>query len=364
MVSRFSIRALTLHVSRDVLGDEDRFEGMISDLYSAKDAIEGEFDVRVDSLRFTLPDSESSVIDEVLDMVLRVKPDDILASIGNISSSSSRLVDIVSSVVRNELYVSVLLDEFSWSHARRLSEMLIRLADENPDYCTRVGINTLGSPIYTPYYPLSSSPGDSSSLTIALTYPNFLKEYYQSGGVESLKRGVLDAGGLAVKALSIASNILKVDFGGVDLSVSSWMEESTLGLVEAVAGTRMPRPGFTLGIRIINDVLDYASSAIKTIGFNEVQLPVAEDSRLKARVSEGEVTARDLARLSGVSLAGLDLVVVPASLDDVAGLILDVASYARTKKKPLGVRIIPVEGVEPGDKVLLSRFGETPVIPI
>ena len=55
---------------------------------------------------------------------------------------------------------------------------------------------------------------------------------------------------------------------------------------------------------------------------------------------------------------------VPASPRGVAGLILDVAACSRAKGKPLGVRVIPVEDVEPGDKVWLDKFGETPVIPI
>jgi len=93
-------------------------------------------------------------------------------------------------------------------------------------------------------------------------------------------------------------------------------------------------------------------------------LPLAEDSKLKARASEGDLTARYLAMLSGVCVAGLDMVPVPASVNDVAGLFLDVAAYALAKGRALGVRLIPVEGAEPGDRVDLGRFGDAPVIPI
>jgi uncharacterized protein (UPF0210 family) len=58
------------------------------------------------------------------------------------------------------------------------------------------------------------------------------------------------------------------------------------------------------------------------------------------------------------------MAVVPADLNGIAGLILDVASYSRAKRRTLGVRLIPVEGAEPGDKVDLGRFGEAPVIAI
>jgi uncharacterized protein (UPF0210 family) len=68
--------------------------------------------------------------------------------------------------------------------------------------------------------------------------------------------------------------------------------------------------------------------------------------------------------LTGACVAGLDMVAVPADTQGVAGLILDVASYSRAKGRTQGVRVIPVEGAEPGDKVDLGRFGEAPVIAI
>lgn len=113
----------------------------------------------------------------------------------------------------------------------------------------------------------------------------------------------------------------------------------------------------------MNSALREAAARLPSVGFNSVQLPVAEDLKLKARVSEGEASARDLARLAGVCLAGLDMVAVPYEEKLVAGLILEVAAYARAKKTPLGVRIITLEGVEPGDRIALGRFGELPVMP-
>jgi len=131
------------------------------------------------------------------------------------------------------------------------------------------------------------------------------------------------------------------------------------------SGVRLPEPGIALGIALVNKAVNEASQSLRIVtGFNEVQLPVAEDLKLKARVSELETNARDLARLSGVCLAGVDLVVVPADIDGVAGLLLEVRGYSISKRKPLGVRIIPVDDVEVGDKVYLEKFGETPVIPI
>ncbi len=361
----YRLRALTLHLPRGLVEDEDAIEDKMYKLLEARDIVESNVGIEVDSVRVTLPNIDTRRFPEVLEVIRRVKPEDVLVSMGNIGSSSSRLEEIVKEVVSSNLYVGVLLEEPTWDTSRRISKLIHEVAEEDIGGATRLGVNVLGEPIYTPYYPLSYSPGDQLSITASLTYPNYLRDAYQRGGVRGLSEAVEAAGLTALRSLSEAAKIVGATLGGVDLSVSPWMEESSLGLVETVAGVRMPKPGFAMGIRVVNEVLESTATRISpTIGFNEVQLPVAEDLKLKARVSEGEIRARDLARLSGVCLAGLDLVVVPADVEGVAGLILEVAAYSRAKRKPLGVRLIPIDGVQPGDVVSIPRFGDTPVIPI
>ena len=365
MAYPYRIRALTLHLSRELLEDEGVVEDKMYRLLEARDIVESGLGVDVDSVRVTLPDTTNTVFFEVLDIVTRVKPEEVLVSMGNVGSSNPKLSEIVGKTVSSGLYIGIVLEEPTWGTSRAISKLIHDVAGEDLGSATRVGVNVLGKPIYTPYYPLSYSPGDKVSLTASLTYPNYLKDAYQRGGVRGLNEAVENAGLVALKALREATKNLEADLGGVDLSVAPWMEESSLGLAEAVAGVRMPKPGFAMGVRVINEVLENVSSKIGlAVGFNELQLPVAEDLKLKARVSEGEITAKDLARLSGVCLAGLDLAVVPGDVDGVAGLILEVAAYSRAKGRVLGVRIIPVEGAQPGDVVTLPRFGETPVIPI
>jgi hypothetical protein len=365
MAYPYRIRALTLHLSRGLLENEGVVEDKMYRLLEARDLVESGLGIEVDSVRVTLPNTGDTEFFEILEVVARVKPEEVLVSMGNIGSSSSRLKEAVGEAVSSNLYIGILLEEPTWDASRRISKLIHDIAEEDLGSTTRVGVNVLGEPIYTPYYPLSYSPGDRVSLTASLTYPNYLREAYQKGGVKGLGEAVENAGLTALKALGEATKSLEAGLGGVDLSVAPWMEESSLGLAEAVAGVRMPKPGFAMGVRVVNEVLESVASKIGlAVGFNELQLPVAEDLKLKARVSEGEITARDLARLSGVCLAGLDLVAVPGDVDGVAGLILEVAAYSRAKGRVLGVRVIPVEGAQPGDAVTLPRFGETPVIPI
>ncbi|MEN2999492.1 MAG: DUF711 family protein [Acidilobaceae archaeon] len=349
----YAIRALVYHAPA---GWEEELEEVAARLAEARERVEREIGVKVWSLRITLPQAfeRREEVGEI---------GEVLISLGNLPASHPRLEELVAPAAREGFYAGILLDEVSWSTAIRVSQLIHRLSEESPDLATKVGVNALGEPLLTPYYPLSHSPGERG-VSAALLYPNYLKERYQEGGLQAMRIAVSEAGKVARSALDIAAELLNARTLGVDLSVSPWMEESSLGLVEAIAGARLPRPGFAMGVRAVNEVLEEVAKEMSAIGFNEVQLPLGEDSRLKARASEGEVTARDLLRLSGVSLAGLDMAVVPANVNEVAGLLLDATAYARAKRKVVGVRIIPVEEVEPGDGVLLSRFGEVPVIPI
>ncbi|MFN4046139.1 MAG: DUF711 domain-containing protein, partial [Acidilobaceae archaeon] len=247
----FTVRALVLHLSKDTVESETALETLVYRLLEAKDTVESSLNVRVDSLRVTAPPPGDPV--SLMDTFENVKPEGIIVSIGNLRSTRKSLEYEVKETVSRGFYVGILLEEPSWSHARRLSKLVHEIAEESPDNAARLGVNTLGSPIYTPYYPLSYSPGDRDSVTVALTYPNYLKEAYQNGGFEGLKNAVEHAAKIAVEALNTAAATVKAEPGGVDLSVAPWMDESSLGLAETIAGVRMPKPGFALGVRTVNE---------------------------------------------------------------------------------------------------------------
>jgi uncharacterized protein (UPF0210 family) len=363
--AKFTVRSLTVHVDRRGLEEQgwEYVESLTVRLAEAKDLVLSE-GFEVFTTRVTLPDGGLEFLEEASEAVDRLAGEGTIVSLGYVYGPLEAVEDRIAEAARNGLYLALPLPEASWESARGLSRLLHKLAGEEPGLATKVGVNVLGEPLVTPYYPLSWSPGDRLGLSISLTYPSYLTEAFRSEGFQGLRRAVKSAASAATSLGVAASKVLGSTFEGVDLSVAPWMDDSSLGLAEVVAGVRMPGPGFALGVSLVNKAIREASSGFKVTGFNELQLPVGEDLKLKARVSEGSVKARDLARLAGACVAGLDLVVVPHDVDGVAGLILETAAYAMAKGRPLGVRIVPVEGVEPGDKVRLGMFGDTPVIAI
>ena len=363
------IRCITLHLPEPESWSSASLElyvdGWLHRLLEVHDVVSGEYGVGASTLRITLPDPPLDVVVDVpqaLDALLG-SSEDVLVSIGGVPYKEDLLLELVPEASRLGFYHYIKLGEASWGKARFLARLIGRVSEEDPEAATRFGVSLNGDGLVTPYYPLSWSPGGEPLVSVALTYPQLLLESYRSRGLRGVEEAVESSGSRALAFAGAVAGRLGARLAGVDLSISPWMENSTLALIEAVAGVRLAEPGIALGIRVLNDILSRVAGRLESTGFNLVQLPVAEDSKLKLRIASLDVKARDLARLSGACLAGLDLVVVPYDEVGVAGLVLETAAYSRPGKI-LGVRIVALEGLEPGDKVELGKFGEVPVAPV
>ena len=361
-----AIRSITVHLPRPEYWKADYLEDYLEEwsykILETYDRVSSETDFEISSLRMTLPNVPSDFISELTS--LNKVEENILISLGGLSLQPNKIENVITSTTEEGFYIHVLINKPEWSAFRSIARLFNRLSEKEPDMATRFGVNLSGQELLTPFYPLSWSPGNNIPLiTTCITYPNALLEAYRSLGLAGLKNEVEKWAKKAYEIGHMFSGEIGGRFKGVDLSVAPWMENSSLGLIEAIAGVRLPEPGIAYGIALVNRILKEVSGSIKTTGFNSVQLPVGEDLKLKARASEGELRARDLARLCGACLAGLDMVVVPFDEIRVAGLLFEVAAYTR-EDKVLGARIITLEGIEDGDKVFTNRFGEIPVISI
>lgn len=366
-MTKVAIRSITIHLPRPERWETDFVEDYLEEwtykVLEASDRISPQIDLEITTLRLTLPNIPLSAINDVASLSRKIE-ENVLISLGGLPPALDKVEDFIFSSIKEGFYMHITIGEPSWNILRRVARLFNRLSEEEPDMATRFGINLSGEELLTPFYPLSWSPGEKIPLiTSCLTYPSALLEAYRASGFEGLKSEVKKWAKEASSVGKSFANEIKGSFKGVDLSVAPWMEDSSLGLVEVIAGVRLPEPGIAYGISLVNKALREVSNSIKSVGFNSVQLPLGEDLKLKLRASEGELRARDLARLCGACLAGLDMVVVPFDDVKVAGLLFDIAAYVRSDKV-LGARIITLSGIEEGDKVFTKRFGEIPVIAI
>ena len=85
-------------------------------------------------------------------------------------------------------------------------------------------------------------------------------------------------------------------------------------------------------------------------------LPVLEDAALGRRWEAGYVNAHQLLLYSAVCGTGLDTLPLSGDItgEEIAHLLLDVATLALRLNKPLSARLFPVPGKQSGDRTTFS----------
>ncbi len=218
---------------------------------------------------------------------------------------------------------------------------------------------SFGEQLHTPYFPATASKGDSTMLS--LLYPSYLSSAIKEGkgmraALEELASKVVGAAKEVLKESGLPSRL------GVDYSLSPWMEESAAAVIEDLKGTPLNMPGTHYAILEINKAIWEVAERYDGLGYNEVMLPVAEDDRLKELVAKGDLALSQLVSYVSVCVAGLDMVLLPLSVEEgfIASLVRDLAAIREVKGRTLGMRVILVDA-EPGEVVELGFFGKTPV---
>lgn len=229
-----------------------------------------------------------------------------------------------------------------------------------PDACTRISF-TLGE-ILTPYFPSASAPRGKVGIAASMLYADDVKSALTSGigAEEVVERSYARANEL----LRTVSNALNVENYGVDLSLSPWMGESVARLVEEMGGGEFGGPGSHYAVYELNAAINSVASSqeVKAVGFNEVMLPYAEDSRLLELGAQGKLTAYSLLSFAPVCVAGLDMVVIPyRGEEELERFLKDVYAVLSNKGRPSGIRVVLAQE-EAGDVLELKRFGKVTVM--
>ena len=241
------------------------------------------------------------------------------------------------------------------------AEFLLRVSDDlGPEANTMVAL-TSGEPYETPYFP--ATKGSSFGFSASLLYPSDLYgALYEAEEPEMTLRSVV-----RVLFRQAHDELLKeigseAPYLGTDFSLSPWMEESSARVISLLARAEFLEPGTVSAILKMNEIISEGIQGLKALGFNEVMLPMAEDSLLMEMAAEGVLRVRDLLYLSSYCVTGLDMVVLPRTeVRILAKLIGDVLTSGRVKNKVVGLRLIPVDE-EPGEVIKLGRFGKVPVM--
>ncbi len=141
-----------------------------------------------------------------------------------------------------------------------------------------------------------------------------------------------------------------VGFAGCDWSLAPHPDpaRSVGAAVEALAGAPFGGWGTLAGVRALTAAI--RDARVTRLGFSGVMLPVLEDATLAARNAEGRYGVRDLLAFSAVCGTGLDTIPLPGDTapEQIAGVLLEVATLASALRKPLTARLLPIPGMRAG----------------
>jgi len=150
---------------------------------------------------------------------------------------------------------------------------------------------------------------------------------------------------------------LGVAFGVVDLSLAPTPRVGdSVGEIYQAMGVRvLGAPGTTAAVALLNDAVKkggaFASSSVG--GLSGAFIPVTEDHALAKAVAEGTLSLEKLEAMTAVCSVGLDMILLPGNTNaaTLAGIIMDEAALGVANNKTTAVRIIPVPGAKPGQRV-------------
>ncbi len=143
-------------------------------------------------------------------------------------------------------------------------------------------------------------------------------------------------------------------FGGIDLSPAPMGEDSIVPPLELCAGGPLGTPGTIAAVAAVTTALK--RTTLPTCGYCGLMLPVLEDAMLGQRWEEDYVNVHQLLLYSSLCGTGLDTIPLAGShsVEEIAHLLLDVATLSLRLQKPLSARLFPVVGRQIGERTTVT----------
>ena len=150
---------------------------------------------------------------------------------------------------------------------------------------------------------------------------------------------------------------LGLPFGIVDLSLAPTPKVGdSIGEILQILGLdAIGAPGSTACIALLNDAVKkggaFASQSVG--GLSGAFIPVCEDAALAQAAAAGELSLEKLEAMTCVCSVGLDMIAIPGDTppETIAALIADEMAIGLINKKTTAVRVVPVPGKGPGERV-------------
>jgi uncharacterized protein (UPF0210 family) len=209
---------------------------------------------------------------------------------------------------------------------------------------------------HAPFFPAAYHDGGSPALAIAVEAADLaVTAFSQDGALDDARKRLVSAVEEGARRVDDLVRPLTerrgCRFVGLDFSLAPFPEaaRSVGQAVEHLGIDRFGAAGTLFAASFLTDCLRRAH--YQKCGFNGLMLPVLEDAILASRSHERLFGVNDLLLYSAVCGTGIDTVPLPGetSEEEIAGVLLDVASLALRLDKPLTARPMPIPGARAGD---------------
>lgn len=345
-VISMEIRAVVLHVDEHTLNSRERIDSELASFLENVDKFASATGLKMLSLRVVTPPTSRERLPQILRPLYELIESHGINYLGVplTQVEPDAIVELLAEHPR--LFLSV---EYSPEQEIKVAETLRIISSRSYLHATRFAVS-FGERVQTPYFPATETR--ETGITMSFLY---LDLFERDDALEVVTSKLME---LEAQASTIFGR-----FAGFDTSLSPWMDHSVARLIEKISGVVFTLPGTIAAIRTLNSMLEKLSASIRTTGFNEVMLPLAEDNRLKELARLGQLRFSHLLNYSSYCVAGLDMVPIPDSTEDAVllGILRDLWHIYLLKRKSLGMRIV-LAPAEEGDDIDLGMFGKTPVL--
>ncbi len=241
---------------------------------------------------------------------------------------------------------------------------IVQIAHNTPQgfgnlrYCVSASVPPGG-----PFFPAGYHVGGPIQVALGVEVAGLAQTTLAAGGPAELSAAI---GRHALRIEATLNGLPGANFTGCDWSLAPHPapERSAAAAVETLSGVPFGAWGTLAAVAQITAAIRTAQA--RRVGFSGVMLPVLEDATLAQRNAEGRFTLRDLLAFSAVCGTGLDTIPLPgdATVEQLYGVISEVATLAAALNKPLTARLMPVPGLRAGEMTnfTFEYFVNTPVM--
>jgi uncharacterized protein (UPF0210 family) len=213
----------------------------------------------------------------------------------------------------------------------------------------------------SPFFPAAYHDGGPPGFAFATESADLAVTAFEGAQtLEEARQNLVEAFEAAAdRLLTVADQLVdehQVHFGGIDFSLAPFPNQATSigAAIERLGIDRFGGSGTLFGAAFLVDCLRQVE--YPRCGYSGLMFPVLEDSVLAARADEGLYGLDSLLLYSAVCGAGLDTVPLPGDIevDELAAILLDVATLAVVLNKPLSARLMPVPGLTAGQRTVFD----------